>query len=496
MSRLVRPTAVAGLPAGRVEYRLDGRGDAVIVVFHGGHVRAGLALGEDAFAAAGCTVLVPSRPGYGRTPLSSGPSVERYVDVVRQLCTHLGIARVAAVVGISGGGPTAATMAARHPDLVERLILLSAVSWLPYPGRWTRVGAHLAFSSGVERLTWAGIHALARMAPGACLRMMLRGLSTRPAGAVLATLRTEDRAMLLALFTQMRSGRGFVNDLRATPDVTSRIEQPTLVVATRADGGVPFAHARSLAGSIRHAELVESQADSHFVWLGADWPAIADRIVVFLGTDPCADRGSSDRSSHPAPPAATGESADRLARAFHRPLRIATAGLALVGALLAAGTAGPAFVRLGPSSGLTFLAVAAACVGWAVAVLRRARWARAASAALLGGQLAAIVGTTWELATGVAAGKAGWLHRLGVPPTAGLLVNLAYSAVAVMLFGWLARRWRTTARPRPGRPRCSSSPGSGCATESSVRTRAARSSTTDVPRRAERRRPVCYIHRR
>ena len=59
--------------------------------------------------------------------------------------------------------------------------------------------------------------------------------------------------MLLALFAQMRSGRGFLNDLRPTPDVTAQIDQPALVIATRTDGGVPFAHAQSLAGTIRHA---------------------------------------------------------------------------------------------------------------------------------------------------------------------------------------------------------------------------------------------------
>ncbi len=293
MPELVRPTAIARLPAGQVEYRLDRRGDAVVVVFHGGHVRAGLALGEEVFAAAGCTILAPSRPGYGRTPLSAGTSVEGYTDVVRELCAHLGIARVAAVVGISGGGPTAATMAARHADLVERLILVSAVGWLPFPDRRTRLGAHLGFNAMTEHLTWAGVRTLARVAPDACLRMMLRSLSTRPVDEVVAALRAEDRAMLLALFAQMRSGRGFLNDLRPTPDITARIDQPTLVIATRTDGGVPFAHAQSLASSIRHAELVESHAHSHFVWLGADWPAIAERIRAFLDTHPPAVVGPS-----------------------------------------------------------------------------------------------------------------------------------------------------------------------------------------------------------
>lgn len=65
MHQLLRPTTIACLLAGQVEYRLDRRGDAVVVGFHGGHMRAGLALGEEVFAAAGCTALVPSRPGYG-----------------------------------------------------------------------------------------------------------------------------------------------------------------------------------------------------------------------------------------------------------------------------------------------------------------------------------------------------------------------------------------------------------------------------------------------
>jgi hypothetical protein len=37
---------------------------------------------------------------------------------------------------------------------------------------------------------------------------------------------------------------------------------------------------------IRHAELVESRAHTHFVWLGPDWPAIAERIQAFLDAAP------------------------------------------------------------------------------------------------------------------------------------------------------------------------------------------------------------------
>jgi pimeloyl-ACP methyl ester carboxylesterase len=200
----------------------------------------------------------------------------------------LGITRIAAAVGISGGGPTAATMAARHADLVERLILISAVSWLPYPDRLTRLGAHMVFAGGTEAVTWAAIRSLARTAPNLGLRFMLSGLSTLPVRDVVGALRPEDREQLLSLFSQMRSGHGFLNDLRPTPDHTAQIDQPTLVIATRTDAGVPFHHAQSLASTIRNAQLIESRAHTHCIWLGPDWPAIAEQVRLFLHTIPAA----------------------------------------------------------------------------------------------------------------------------------------------------------------------------------------------------------------
>jgi pimeloyl-ACP methyl ester carboxylesterase len=285
-----RPTRLAALPSGTVEYRLDQHGGPVVLVLHGGHTRAGLTLGEEVFTGAGFSILAPSRPGYGRTPVSPGGSLDRFADLVRDLCGHLGADRVAAVVGISGGGRAAATLAARHPYLVERLILLTAVGFLPYPDRRTRLGSYVVFGPGAERATWAGLHAFARRWPEAFLRLMMRGLSTLPPGEVVAALSPEDRATLVALFARMRSGRGFREDLRPAPDVTPRIGQPTLVIATRHDGGVPFAHAQALAAGIRHAELVESRAASHFVTLGPDWPAIEARICTFLATPAAPDR--------------------------------------------------------------------------------------------------------------------------------------------------------------------------------------------------------------
>ncbi|MFF4546066.1 alpha/beta fold hydrolase [Streptomyces sp. NPDC001435] len=251
-------------------------------------MRAGLTLGEEVFADASYSVLVPSRPGYGRTPASTGRSSTGFADVTAALCRRLGIAEVAAAVGISGGGPTAVAMAARHPGLVERLILQSAVGPLPWPDRRTYLGSKVVFAPGRERATWALVHALVRRAPDAALRLLLRDLTTLPAADVVAGLRPEHRAELIALFSRMRSGSGFLNDLRdlrTGPDLNSLladITQPSLVIASRRDGAVSFTHAEALSAGLQRVELVESSADSHMVWFGDDWPTITARVRDFL----------------------------------------------------------------------------------------------------------------------------------------------------------------------------------------------------------------------
>ncbi len=283
MTVVERETITARLAAGAVEYRLEGEGPETVVIFHGGHMRAALALGEEVFTTSGHRVLVPSRPGYGRTPLATAPTPAAFADVVADLCRTLDIERIAAVVGISAGGRTAATMAARHPHLVDRVILQSAVGFAPWPGdRRTRLGGRLAFNARVEAVSWAAVRLLMRAAPRAGLRLLLRDLSTRPAGQVMAALSEHDQAELLALFTLMRSGEGFVNDMLPVPDCAGQVTQPALVIASRTDRSVPFTHAESLTATIPRAELAESRADGHMIWFAPDYPAIAAKIKDFL----------------------------------------------------------------------------------------------------------------------------------------------------------------------------------------------------------------------
>lgn len=297
-AKVERQTEVAGLSGGVVEYRLERRGPRTVLMMHGGHMRASLPLGEEVFADAGYTVLAPSRPGYGRTPVTTGTSLEGFAHVVTELCHQLGIGSVAAVVGQSAGGPSAVTMAARCPALVERLILQSAVGPLAWPGRLTRMGSRVAFSPRTEHLTWALTHTLVRRAPALGLRLLLRNLSLQPVGSVLQALPEPHRVLAAALFERMRSGSGFCADLANFTDIAGYREtaagvgQPALVIASPTDAAVAFAHAQALADALPNARLITSQAPGHFIWFGDDYPAIAATITGFLEAGPPASPGS------------------------------------------------------------------------------------------------------------------------------------------------------------------------------------------------------------
>jgi len=116
---------VASTAKGPIEHAVGGNGPAVLVV-HGipGSWRQGVPLAED--LADAFRVVLPSRPGYGATPLSVGRTYEEQAGAYAALLDTLGIGKVA-VVGVSGGGPSALAFASRHPDRTTALVQVCAL---------------------------------------------------------------------------------------------------------------------------------------------------------------------------------------------------------------------------------------------------------------------------------------------------------------------------------------------------------------------------------
>jgi pimeloyl-ACP methyl ester carboxylesterase len=278
---------VRGVP---VEFRLDHAAHAhpaeAVVVLHGGHFSASTPFAEPAALASTGALLVPSRPGYGRTPVAAGPGPREFADRVAGLCQDLGITRVRAAVGISAGGPTAIALAERHPGLVRSLLLVSSRSGLPFPTGITAPVARTVFHPRRQAVPWAALRGLLRRAPDAAVLSMMASLSTVPPWRLAADLGPDDRSRLAAVFAAMGSGEGFALDLEHRPpaDLGRGVRRPTLVVASRQDRQVPWRHAVELAARIPQARSWESPSLSHLVWFGSGAEATELRIRDFLLT--------------------------------------------------------------------------------------------------------------------------------------------------------------------------------------------------------------------
>ena len=274
---------------GPVEVSLAGPvGGTAVLVFPGGHCSAATPVGTDLYTDLGFRVVAFSRPGYGRTRVGPLTAAE-FVPAVAQVCDGLGVSEAAATVGISFGGLQAMHVAVALRPLAPRLVLHScAPSTLAYPDtRLEAAAGPLGFSPWAQGLTWRTIRAMTSSDRG--LRLMMSTLSTLPVRSWWPNWTPADRASARATFAAMGSGLGFVTDLRqGAPGastyrhaVLGSVPCPTLVTASRHDGGVRFQHAEDLARSIPHAQLFETKAPSHFYWLGPSRPVLSRAINDF-----------------------------------------------------------------------------------------------------------------------------------------------------------------------------------------------------------------------
>lgn len=274
---------------GVVEVALSpGVGD-VVLIFPGGHTTAATPLGSEMYNEVGYRTLSFSRPGYGRTDVGPLTAAE-FVPAVAQCCELLGIDSAVAAVGVSFGGLQAVHVATGLRHLCPRLVLHScAPSSLPYPDSvWERLGAPVLFGPRSARITWPIVRALTSTDRG--LRAMMAQLSTAPVERWWADWTAEDRAAARSTFSQMSSGYGFRIDVRQASADRSRYREtvlrsipcPTLVTASRVDGGVSFAHADDFADKIPACQVVETAAWNHFAWLGPSRGHVLEAVQRFL----------------------------------------------------------------------------------------------------------------------------------------------------------------------------------------------------------------------
>jgi pimeloyl-ACP methyl ester carboxylesterase len=277
--------AVTDTAAGPIEYTVEGSGRAVLFL-HGDCGSCRERIIHPPLVNAGFRLIVPSRPGHGRTPLSVGPTAAGAADALAGLIGTLRIARTI-VVAVSSAGPTAVALARRHPDLVSGLVLESALT-CPASSPGGRLSSHRRFFTGCHRLRWKLLGLAAHLMPRLVAVRMLAVTSLRDTFDIRVRLKRSDLQATRRFFSGGSSAAGALADWDhdvAEADLAA-IRVPTLIVHSRDDRAVPFAGARRAYALIPGAELVAPATGGHFLWIGPGAEEITQRVIAFLKSVP------------------------------------------------------------------------------------------------------------------------------------------------------------------------------------------------------------------
>ncbi len=287
--RLVLETIVTC--RGPVEYADVGDGPPVLY-FHGfGIGNERIVAVEDWLVAAGYRLIVPNRPGYYKTPLSSGRTSAECADLFRDVLDELQI-EAAAIIGSSGGGFYATRFAARHPSRTTCLVLecsnvhpWNGPRWVPENSRWTL--PLLRRRSLRKWLLWG-------------FRQQLR--STKPidhlkqsAGQRYPDVEHDSEALEFCrlLLDAMRDclneqPGGFENDfavLLSEPGIEEMtVDCPALLVHDRCDPVAPIEHVHWALQRMPQAEWLDVHTAGHLIWAGPDAERVRKERIRFLQT--------------------------------------------------------------------------------------------------------------------------------------------------------------------------------------------------------------------
>jgi pimeloyl-ACP methyl ester carboxylesterase len=273
---------IAQTSKGIIEYTLLGKGP-VVLVCHGTSSNCFSTAESQPLAAAGFSVLTPSRPGYGRTPLDVGRSAAQAAEALIALLDNFKVS-TCSVLAISGGGPTGIALAAGYPQRVERLILAAAVSRPENRPNEPGYKNQSAFYGPMHNVTWAMLGLMSRLSPRSMARQTLAIFSTHDPDDGLSKLIPEDVASISRFYQGRSSRQGALIDATHTvgADLLKTVRQPTLVIHSREDNSVPFAHAEWSLAHIPQAELCQAGVTGHFFWIGPDFLRISQRMAAFL----------------------------------------------------------------------------------------------------------------------------------------------------------------------------------------------------------------------
>ncbi len=287
---------VATTSRGEIEYILKGSGPAILFLHGspGGYDQGTLDM--DMWNNAGFSVLSISRPGYLRTPLSTGETFEEQADAIVALLDTLSISKVV-ILAASGGGPIGLHFALRHPDRLNALILMAAVSneFTVDQEAMDSTLARLFLSDSIADFGAWLYDVITRRWTSMALKEAFKetvNLESKERDEIvkqiMAIPEQVDWVKRFVRTTCPMTPRmiGYNNDLKLLQQFSftslEAINCPTLVIHGTVDGDVSYSNAEFAASSIPNARLYSIENIGHIAWLGEHVPEMNSEIIRFL----------------------------------------------------------------------------------------------------------------------------------------------------------------------------------------------------------------------
>jgi pimeloyl-ACP methyl ester carboxylesterase/DNA-binding CsgD family transcriptional regulator len=202
------------------------------------------------------------------------PTLDTYVDDLASVVDAAGLERFA-LLGLSGGGPTAIEYAARHPERVSHLVLYGTYA----RGRYKRGGDGPEESRvliDLMRVGWGG------SAPA--FRHVFSSIYIPNASE--ETQRWYDELQEVSS-TGAMAARLWQSRTETDISETARsVTQPALILHVRHDRAVPYEEGRLLASLLPNARFVTLEGENHI--LQGDepaWDVFLAEMRTFLGDD-------------------------------------------------------------------------------------------------------------------------------------------------------------------------------------------------------------------
>ena len=213
------------------------------------------------------------------------PTLDTFVGDLSAVVDAAGLERFA-LLGLSGGGPTAIEYAVRNPERVTQLVLY---------GTWTR-GRDRRGEGQTEqsrllidliRVGWGGT------VPA--FRQVFSSIYIPSAGE--EQKRWYDDLQQVSSSGEMAARLRQSRNQTEISDTARRVTQPALVLHARQDRAVPYEEGRRLASLLPDARFVTLESDNHILQEGEPaWETFLSEVRAFLGDDWRARSAAADLS--------------------------------------------------------------------------------------------------------------------------------------------------------------------------------------------------------